>query len=268
MKRPAPTAQTAPTTPDLAYTEIQLPSRGRLYGPDAVIKTPTIPDGRVQIRKMRIEEDEILAGSGGSALTRVSKIIARCSKLPAGFDSEHLLLSDRMFLLMAIRTHTFGPIYQIQFQCPFCKHRNAKRPVNIVNDLSEKILPDDVQEPIDVKLVDSDVRVGIRLLRGIDEHETVKAAKAAEQRGHTGTPVQDQLRLIIVSIDGEPAPNPLQRIDLIRKFTAADLVAVREALDQHDFGVDTTIIPNCEKCEAAVELDMPFGTDFLRPTSR
>lgn len=267
MKR-SPAQAEPPRTPDLAYTEIQLPSRGILYGPDAVIKTPPLPEGRVQIRKMRIEEDEILAGSGGSALTRVSKIIARCSKLPQGFDAEHLLVSDRMFLLMAIRTHTFGPIYQIQFQCPHCKHRNPKRPVNIVTELSEKLLPEDVREPLDVKLPDLGTTIGIRLLRGIDEHETVKAAKAAETRGHIGTPVQDQLRLIIVTIDGEPVTNPLRRIDLIRQFTAADIVAVRETLDQHDFGVDTTVIPNCEKCEAAVELDMPFGTDFLRPTTR
>jgi len=265
-----PAAPAAPTlkTPDIAYVEIQLPSRGHLYGPTAVIKTPPIPEGRVQLRKMLIQEDEILSSSGGSALTRISKVLARCARLPEGFDPEHLLVADRMFLLLSIRTHTFGPLYQIQFQCPECRHRNPKRPINIVEELSEKILSDEVHEPIDVKLPDLGVTVGIRLLRPQDEHAVVRAAKDAEARGHSGTPIQDQLRQIIVAIDGETVTNPVQRMDLVRQFTAQDLVAIREALDRHDFGVDTTIRPTCERCEAAVELDMPFGADFLRPAAR
>jgi hypothetical protein len=261
-------AAASPKTPDIAYVEVQLPSRGLLYGPAGVVKTPPIPEGRVHVRKMLIAEDEILAGAGGSALTRVSKIIARCTKLPDGFDPEHLLLFDRMFLLLTIRTHTFGPIYQIEFRCPQCRHKNSKRPVNIVEDLNEIPVNADLREPIEVHLPDLKQRIGIRLLRGADEHAVVKAAKEAENRGQTGTPVQDQLRQIIVAIDGELVSNPLARIDLIRQFSAADLVAVREALDQNDFGIDTTVQPTCERCEAAVELDMPFGTDFLRPASR
>ena len=267
MKRQAQAAAAAqtPKTPDAAYVEVQLPSRGLLYGPDAVVKTPPLPEGRVQIRKMLIQDDEILSGSGGSALTRVSKVLARCSKLPEGFDPESLLLADRMFLLLTIRTHTFGPIYHIQFRCPHCRTQNSKHPVNVVEELSEKPLTADVTEPIEVKLPDLGPRIGIRLLRGMDEHSIIRAAKEAEARGQTGTPVQDQLRQLIVTIDGEPVTNPLHRMDLVRQFTAADLLAVRKALDAHDFGVDTTVHPTCSRCEAAVELDMPFGSDFLRP---
>jgi hypothetical protein len=262
----APAAAASPT-PEIAYTEVQLPSRGLLYGPEAVIKTPALPEGRVQIRKMLIAEDEILAGSGGTALTRLSKVLARTTKLPQGFDPEHLLVQDRMFLLLTVRTHTFGPHYEIAFRCPHCRANNAKRSINVVEALNEKPLNPDVREPIDVLLPDAGCRVGIRLARGLDEQALVRAAREAESRGQTGTPLQDQFRQIIVTIDNEPVANPLQRLDLIRRFSSADVLAIRKAQDAVEFGVDTTIYPNCEKCEAAVELDMPFGADFFRPAT-
>lgn len=256
-----------PKTPEIAYTEVQLPSRGLLYGPGAVIPTPAIPEGRVQIRKMLISEDEILASAGGTALTKLSKVLARTVQLPAGFDSTNLLVEDRLFLLLAVRTHTFGPIYHISFKCPHCGNKNASHPIDVVQSLNERIMPSDTVEPIVVTLPDAGCKVGVRLVRGFDEQALVKAAKDAEARGSTATPLQDQLRQIIVEIDGEPVTNPMVRIDLIRRFTSADLLAVRKAQDSVTYGVDLTISPTCAKCEAAVELDMPFGNDFFRPAT-
>lgn len=264
--QPAVAASDTPKTPSLAYAPTTLPSRGRLYGPESVVPTPEIPGGVVEIRKMTIAEDELLASSGGSALVRLSKLIANCTKLPASFDAEKLLIADRVFLLIAIRTHTFGPNYQIQFKCRHCRHPN-KRSVDVLSTLNEKPLADEIVEPFTVTLPDAGVTIGLRFTRGFDEQEALKMAKAAEARGQAATPIRDQLRQLIAEIDGEPVKNPMARIDLINRLTAVDLAAIRGANAKAEFGVDLTIYPDCERCEASNELDMPFDVDFFRPTS-
>lgn len=265
MQPVAPATPESPRTPSLAYAPTTLPSRGRLYGPESIVPTPEIAGGVVEIRKMTIAEDELLATAGGSALVRLSKLIANCTKLPSGFDPEKLLIVDRVFLLLAIRTHTFGANYQIQFKCRACRHPN-KRTVDVVSTLNEKSLGENVVEPFEVRLPDAGVTIGLRFTRGFDEHEALKMAKAAEARGQAATPIRDQLRQLIASIDGEVVTNPLARIDLINRMTAVDLAAIRTANAKNEFGVDLTVYPECERCETSNELDMPFDVDFFRPT--
>lgn len=268
MKTPKTQPSATPVrTPSFSYVSVTLPSKGVLYGPEAVIATPVIPDGAVEVRKMTINEDEILASSGGTALTRLSKVLQRCSRLPEGFDPENLLVVDRMFLLIAIRTTTFGSRYHVQFKCPNCGTAN-KADVDIVRDLEETSIADDMLEPFEVVLPDAGVRVGLRLQRGFDEHDAVRSAKTTAARGNDPTPVRDQLRQVIVSIDGDPVTNPLVKLDLINRLTSMDLLAVREAMTSKDFGIDLTIHPECSRCAAESEMEMPFSTEFFRPTRR
>ena len=263
---PVPSPVTAETkTPGLAYVPVTLPSKRRLYGPDAVIPTPAIEGGVVEIRKMLIAEDEILASSGGTVLTRLGKVMSQCSRLPQGFDPNKLLLLDRLYLLLAIRSHTFGSHYQVAFKCPECGHQN-KTDIDVVTDLDETPLDDDFVEPFDVILPDLNVIVGLRLLRGIDESDALRQVKAAKARGMEPTPVQDQLRQIIVTIDGEKVENPMTRIDLIRRMSAVDVRAVREAMVNADFGVDLSTSLECSKCSTVTAMGVPFGPDFFRPT--
>lgn len=254
-----------PKTPELAYVALTLPSRGVLYGPHAPIPTPPLPGGVVHIRKMLIQEGEILASAGGTMLTKLSKILARVLKLPDGFDPECLLPEDRVYALIALRAHTYGPVHEISFNCPHCGAKARKAKVDVVQDLNEIPLPEDFIEPVDVYLPDAKVRVGLRLFRGQDEQDLLKLAKAAEQRGLTATPVQDQLRLLIVTIDGEKA-EPLAKMDLIRRLTESDVMATRKAMPE--FGIDTSVSPTCDRCETPVQMDIPFGADFLRPAAR
>lgn len=266
MKAPQlPPDQVDPKTPDLPYVPITLPSRGLLYGPKALISTPPLPGGVVHIRKILVREDEILLSSGGTLLTKLSKILAATLKLPAGFDPESLLIEDRVYALIALRAHTYGSALQITFNCPHCGAKAREATVDVVQDLNEIPLPADFCEPVDVYLPDAKCRVGLRLVRGRDESDLLKLAKAAEQKGHTATPVQDQLRLLIVTVDGEEIA-PLAKMDLIRNLTASDVLATRKAMP--NYGIDTSIAPTCNRCEAPVQMDVPFGADFLRPSAR
>lgn len=268
MKSKQPGTKPAePSLPEIAYTEVQLPSRGRLYGPNCSIKTPPIPEGRVSIRKMMIAEIDILAGNSGTAYSRVSKLLAKVVKLPDGFDPEHLLADDRVHLLIATRMHTFGPVFDVQFKCPHCSHANKKRPVNLVETLNETELPEGVIEPIEVKLPDFGATVGVRLLRGVDEAAAIKDARDASTRGLPSTPLQDNLKRVLLTLDGEPFKTPFEKMDLVRRLSANDLYTIRDELDRFDFGVNTEVHLSCERCEADVELDLPFGVDFFRPST-
>lgn len=262
-KNPPPEAP-APAAPvALAFVPVVLPSKGLLYGPNAVIKTPEMPGGTVQIRKMTIREDEILASSGGSPVTRLNKLIANTTKLPTGFDPDLLLTDDRVFLLLALRTHSYGPNYEVQFNCRFCRSAN-KQTVDVVQQLKEVPLSEDVIEPFEVKLPDAGVTVGLRMMRGVDDAEAIKSAKVSQARGTAGTPIQDQIRRLLVTIDGETS-DPLVKLSLVQNLTASDLRLIRQATEKLDFGVDFEVTLTCNRCEQPNLMDMPFGTDFFRP---
>lgn len=264
--RPLPEAPAEHVRPALDYVPIQLPSRGRFYGPKSVIPTPELPNGEVQIRKMRVAEEEKLHTAGGNMLTKLGKLISAVTKLPEKFDPNSLLVVDRFYLLLALRTLCFGSNYTIQFKCSTCGASN-KHVVDITKDLTEKTADENSVEPVPIDLPDAGVTITMRYRRGIDEVEELRVARQAEARGEDGTPLQEQLRRRIVEIDGETEINPLKKMDFIRSLTATDSLKIRSVLNEVEPGVDLTIHPECTRCNASNELEVPFTNEFFRPTS-
>lgn len=263
---PAPKrAEPAPETSPLGYTPFELPSRGLFYGPDSVIPTPDIPNGRIEVRKMRIAEEEALSSGGGDVLSKLSKIVQAVTILPKGFDPMSLLITDRFFVLLALRRLGLGPIYPVTFRCSECGAHN-KVNIDIVNELSMKTGTEGVREPLLIDLPDAKVQVGMRFRRGFDEVEIARERRRAETRGTDLPLIQENLRRQLVEIDGEPVTNAMVKMDLIRKLTQTDNARIRVTLEKSEPGIDTTITPECRRCQFVNEFDMPFTNEFFRPT--
>lgn len=253
-QRPQATAQT------LGYANIQLPSRGLLYG-------DKMPGGVVQQRKMMSSEHARLQQQGGSALERIEAIVNACTKLPEGFSPKDLLLTDSFFLMLALRTQTFGPEYSYKFRCTHCGEI-GKASIDIVRDLDEKSASDDLREPIDVKLPDAGCTIQCRFLRMGDQDlitRYVKRTKMASTDADDPS-YQYRLALSLESRDGNPFGNLLEKQDFIRSLTAADCIRLERAIQDSEPGVDIRVFPDCSSCGATNEMALPFSAEFFRPT--
>ena len=253
----APTPEPPATTPT---APVVLPSRGVLYG-------SLIPDGKVMIRKLTVGEMSILEGQGGSAVQRISAIIRACCRLPLpGINHSQLLITDRFAILLALRTFTYGPVYEYQYKCAFCGIMQ-KVSMNIATDLEEHSASDDLTEPITVETVDTRATLALRFLRGEDEDRVAESTKKLRlQSNDPGDPSSImRLALQIVSIDGREYILR-DREAFARNLTAADQVRIRQAVDEKEPGLDLTVYPDCRGCGSTNEMVMPFSAEFFRPS--
>jgi hypothetical protein len=252
---------------EIGYTTVTLPSKGSLYD-------GAIPGGKVKVRKMTVNELSKLS-QGGSPLDKIEGILKSTVKLPKGVDLSDLLITDRFFLLLSVRTASFGAHYTFRYKCQFCGS-TERADVDISEDLrikdgGVKQYDEDeasLEEPIDIPLPDAGCIVQARFLRGEDEQRVFKHAKRLKmQSTHAGdTSEAYRIGLQIQSRDGEEFDNPLQKQEFVRSLTAADTLRFERALDDAEPGVDLTVFPECGACSALNEMDMPFDAEFFRPS--
>jgi len=245
----------------VGYSTIHVPSRGRFYD-------GKLPDGKVDIRKMTVREEATLAGQGLTPSERMAAIVAACTKLPEGFAPGDLLLTDRLAILLALRTFTFGSNYTFKFRCPACNAPN-QHTIDIVQDLDEKPATEVAVEPIEVNLKDADKRVGLRFLRGKDEQAIIRhAKKLALKSNDAGDPSHTfRMALQIATIDGTPVQSATQAEMFVGGLTMADSVRMRNAIDDAETGIDTEVGVTCRACQTDTpDLALPFDSEFFRPT--
>ena len=257
---PAPSLST-----DSRFVEVELPSKGLLYGPDSPVPTPVLPGGIVSIRKTTIAEEEAMWSAQGDSSSRMTRMLNSVCRLPHGFDSASLLATDRVFLMIALRRLNFGPNYKVQFKCEACGARQTTN-VDVVQDLNLQEPAEDLSEPLLVELADVGRIIGLRFRRGSDEAATAAAARVAERRGQAHSLVEESLMRMIVVVDGVPFADALTKRDLIRQMTSTDLFRIRSTMDRNEPGVDLRIYPTCTAGQEVNEMGLPFSEDFFRPS--
>jgi hypothetical protein len=249
----------------IGQTTVTLPSKGLLY--DGLI-----PDGKVKIRCMTSQELSKLS-QGGSPLDKIEGILKNTVELPKDIKISDLIITDRFYLLLAVRTASFGGGYQFRYKCHYCASVN-KEEVDIAEDLQHKnggVSEDGdvtLYEPFDVPLKDADCIVQCKFLRGVDEHRVFKHAKRLKMQGIDRADSSEVYRisLQIISKNDTEFTSQFEKQDFIKSMTAADTIRLEQAIDTAEPGVDLTVFPECGSCGALNELEMPFDAEFFRPT--
>lgn len=275
---------------EIHWQPMTLPSQGILYR-NQDTGEELLPGGKIEIRKMRGQEDSILMASGLDGLERISKIVNMCCRVPteAGAEpkigQEKFLLTDRMAVLLALRALAFNtPWYHYAYKCQYC-NKTDKAWLNLAEDLPERT-PESIgldkfakgeisdhkdfllEEPISIDLVDERVPIEVRFLRGTDES---KIAKRAKRLAMTSNDIGDpstiyRQALQIVTINGEEKADAHKEA-FVRQLSAHDLAQMRIAVDDVEPGLDLRVFPSCSRCSADNELSLPFTAEFFRPTS-
>lgn len=242
---------------------VDLPSRGRFY-PEG---HPLCGAETVEIKFMTAKDEDILTSptllKKGLAIDRLIQNVLVDKRI----NPLTLLAGDKNAILVASRINGFGAEYVTKFTCPSCTTSKDH-----TFDLSEvgEYLGDDFGDyevsstengTFIVSLPRTNFNVEVKLLNGRDENEIAKQMEANKKSKKTESFLTDQMRKIIVSINGVEDRNLInQAIDALPAFDSRYL---RTAYAKIVPGVDMTQHFSCEGCGYEKEVEIPMTVDFF-----
>ncbi len=239
----------------------------------------TCPSGLSgEIRGLKGKEGKLLAdrAAARSGVT-FDRILAGCwlATLDPGLyaveegkplDWSKVLVADRFYALLQIRSLTFGDEYAFQVQCQSQGCRERFEWALDLKDLPVRALSEEARAAfrdgnrLETVLPRDGRKVWFRLMTGADE---VKAA-AALRTARDGM-LLTALGARIVEIEGVKAEDKRRFLD---DMELADAAALLDRFDEADGGVETSIEVECPACGAVQDLQLPFERGFFLPTSR
>jgi hypothetical protein len=237
-----------------------LPSGGRVAG---------VPE-KITIQNITTREEKMLLGSPDEAF---DSIIKSCVVEPKDFRLEDLTTTDRHFLLMKLRIISYGPIYPFPHRCPFCQ-QISEYEINL-DELENKVLPEEFEEPYDTfDLPSSKTEISLRLPR-VGEFNKIKIQakrynkKFPEAVGDISYIFSLMLNIHSVSKkltsvpseDGGISQGELQKF--VEELSGMDSSYIRNRIAELDFGIDTTIIRECKRCQEDLEFPLTLGSEFF-----
>ena len=263
---PVPTAvdETRPSLDFSSPTElVDLPSKGRFY-PEG---HPLHNAETIEIKYMTAKDEDILTSPSllkkGIAIDRFLQNVILDKRIRV----SSLLSGDKNAILVSSRINGFGAEYTTKVTCPNCTTVSENK-----FDLAEvmayhgdsfeshDIVPTDHGTFI-VKLPRTKFEVEVRLLTSKDENELAAKMKANKKRGHYETNLTDQLRKIIISVNGVDDLQTLSNV--VNNLPAFDSRYLRAAYLKVVPGLDMTQHFACPACSFEKEVDIPLTVDFF-----
>lgn len=237
-------------------TTVTLPSKGLIYGG----KIPA----EISLRGMTTRDEKILYASQGANVFQ--KLLKSCITEPKDLDTNQLIASDELFLVLQLRMITYGPEYKVDAQCPVCGQTNTY--TVMLNELDVNYLDDDFKEPIEVTLPRSGHKLALKILRNSDSDFVDRFSKKfAKTFNLKVQEVEFTARLAryIVAIDGKNVDFETAR-DFVDNMVSRDSAEIRSAMNKILVGVDTRVTVDCASCGEEFTFGMPLTSEFFRPT--
>lgn len=252
--------------------ELQVASKGLLYGDD-------FSEGRLHIEPWGTEEERLLISPNIDYDETLNRLIIRLTDCP--LPPEDLVLADRQHIFMYMRCLSYGGEYSFFFKCSDCDQK-VKHTMDLEKDLdvryadNPELLEDlgfddvgDFQEPFRFTLPLQKKRVGWRLLRGRDMQKITRYVQKMSKRKAPDERPDYIYRaaLRIVEVDGEKL-DINDAMTFVRGLKGKDALAMRQAVDLVNFGINTEIEVRCRNCGYPNDLNMPIEKTFFRPEGR
>lgn len=235
-------------------TTVKLPSKGLLY--------KDVPED-ITIRAMTTSDEKLLFGSTNNVF---AKVLKNCIVEPKNISIEDLLPFDEQFLIMKLRTHTYGSMYRLQGICPECGKKETYE-INL-DEMEVTYLNEDFKEPIECKLPDSGSTLSLKLLRNRDwESARRQAKKISKSVGCNEKELEYIIRMskYIKQIDGEDV-NDAQAQKFVESMTGKDSAFFWWTIDNSiKCGVETSIPVRCTNCGEEFDLEFTINSEFFRP---
>jgi len=244
---------------------VEIPSHGYLYG--EITDDPDILErGSVRVRPMTVKEEKILSTTrlvrSGQALDLIFKNVIK-SKI----DPGKLLSSDRVFIMLWLRSVSYGNIYKFNLQCPSCQGR-FEYEVDLGNHPIRELEDENVKEPFELVLPVSKTKVYYRLPRGIDEIEIIKIQNQPKKMNDSDNSIVSRLASILLKVelqDGKEVPSKYYQ-QFVESLVARDASIFRQALQENDSGIEDIKDIDCPHCGYEYDTAIPITENFFRTT--
>lgn len=236
-------------------TTVSLPSRGILY--------EDIPE-EITLRAITTNDEKMLYGSTSG--NTFSKVLKSCIVTPEDMNVGDLLPFDEQFLMLKLRTHTYGSMYNIQGTCPECGHKHVFE-VNL-DEFPVFTLDENFKEPLVFTLPECGSELSVKLLRNRD-YDSIRnqARKIARVTGANAKELEYLYRMAryIKAVDGE-AVDEGKAQNFVEKLTGRDSAYFWWRIDEEvKCGVDTLSEVTCPNCGEIYEVPFQITSEFFRP---
>jgi hypothetical protein len=242
---------------------IPLPSNGRLY--TRLTDDEDILNGRIKVLPMTAREEEILSTSrfikDGSATRRV---LERC--IVSDIDAKDILLFDSNFILFYLRQISYGDEYTFELKCQNSLCEKKFDHTVKISELKFEELPEEVEEPIVIKLPKSKYKV-YSVLPRLYHSEEISYREKNRKKSTEDESKRSVDNLIITTVkiedsDGEEIDKKDWE-DFYEALPGMDMAVLREKTN-FSTGVDTLENVECPYCETDYSGTIPIGIDFFR----
>jgi len=242
---------------------VELPSKGRYY-PEG---HPLYGQDTIEIKFMTARDEDILTSptllKKGLAIDRfLQNIIVNRS-----ISVDTLLSGDKNAILISSRINGFGAEYITKVPCPACQNvAQNKFDLSAVDVYEGSNFGDyDIQPTgagtFTITLPKTKAAVEVRLLTNKDENELSAMIQRKKKKKAAETNLTDQLRKIIVSVNGVSESRLLSQF--IMHLPAFDSRYLRSAYLKVVPGMNMKQDFSCDPCGYEQEVDIPMTVDFF-----
>jgi hypothetical protein len=253
--------------------ELQVASKGAFYG-------ESFPSGIVHVQPWGTKEEKLLISPNINYNETIDRLVGRLTDCP--LPPGDLLLVDRQHLFIYMRCLSYGGDYSFFFKCSECKEK-VKHDMDLEKDLTVRYVDDrellkslkmssveEMVEPFEFELPVQKKMLGWRMLRGKDERSVDKYVRRMTQRSNSDEKEDYIYRtaLRIVTFDGAPVDNISDAMEIAESLKGLDALAMRQAVESVDFGIENEIEPVCRNCGYPNDMIMPLEKTFFRPERR
>ena len=242
---------------------VDLPTKGRFYSEGH----PLHNQETIEIKYMTAKDEDILTSPSllkkGLAIDRFLQNIILNKRINVG----SLYSGDKNAILVESRINGFGSDYTTKVACPACtavsENTFALDEVETYdgNDFGDYDIVATEHGTFIIKLPRTGFEVEVRLLTSKDENELAVKMQSNKKRSAHETNLTDQLRKIIVSVNGVDEMKIINQF--IANLPAFDSRYLRGAYLKAVPGLDMTQDFVCESCGFEKEVDIPLTVDFF-----
>jgi len=203
-------------------------------------------EGTIQIRPMTFDDEKTLTtGVRTPQFNAANFLLERCV---LNVKTPHLLLMDKLFLLLKIREISYGNDYKIKVGCSKCQFENE---LNLLLDQLRCVFVDK-----DMNFADRTV-----FLEGLKKEATVSVLTVSDEDILQRGDIYSNLYRFIKTLDSIDNPGIIQKV--ISKLPIADIHCLMNALTLSDYGIQPQVRYVCDACNHSNLISLPIDENFF-----
>lgn len=238
--------------------KIELPSNGYLYADDDPLRS-----GVVEISPIKAKDEKILSSTTNKDMV-IDNLLRRCI-LTEGIKYNEMLVTDKLYILLSLRSISYGNQYSQICTCSNCSE-NFPHDIDFFKSFKVMRLEEKDVEPYEIKLPKCGNTVQFRMLRVKDELDIKRYTKQSIKSNEGDPSYCYRLAKHIVSIDGKETDS-IKAIQFIENLIGIDSSAFKDAIESKESGVNIQLNISCPFCGSQSDQMLKFTQEFFRPKS-